>query len=103
VSTQTMAIRTPEEIYEEIRAVPMPEWPKDGTGVELLAASEVVLAGQRRRERLWSELAGVVPHDAPSWAACAALDAAMGAFETRCRAERRVERYRMALPMKEEK
>lgn len=97
------AIRTPEEIYEEIRAVPMPDWPKDGTDEEKLAAAESLLVGRVARERLWDELAGSVPHDAPSWAACAALDAAMNAFEARCRAEDRVERYRAALPMKEEK
>jgi hypothetical protein len=81
--------RTPEEIYEEIRAVPQPPFSKGLPAAEKLAYAEAQVARWVRVGALWGELYYSLHStlDTPAWSIAAASGAQAEAFERQLRAE----------------
>lgn len=81
--------RTPDEIYEEIRAVPQSSFSMDLPAVEKLAYAEAQVARWVRVGALWGELYYSLHSTlgTPAWGIAAASGAQAEAFERQLRAE----------------
>jgi hypothetical protein len=91
VSTQT---RTPEEIYEEIKALSPARFEPSSTVAEKIAWAETRVGQLTSEVELWRQLHAVLPYPSPPWQRVAALRASDGAFEQLLNMEDRLERLR---------
>jgi len=90
--------RTPDEIYDEIRATPLPA-STPSTFAERLAYAEAHVAHYQRIQELWDELGDVIlgGAGAPRWGFSAVLAASGYAYERKVRSEEVAARYREML------
>lgn len=90
--------RTPDEIYDEIRATPLPA-SSPSTLAERLAYAESHVVHYQRMQELWDELSSALIDDwsKPRWGFSAALGASGYAYEQKTRCEAIAARYREML------
>jgi hypothetical protein len=90
--------RTPDEIYDEIRATPLLASPPS-TLAERLEYAEAHVAHYRRIQERWDELSDAILRDgdAPRWGFSAVRAASGYAFERKARSEEIATLYRQRL------